>query len=263
MLLSALMLAVVALSGCSDDGGDAPADPAETCDGIFDEATETCTPHVEPTVVVEGLGDSVPAYVKNTFTWSLDNGTRGDAQQPVHSMDSRVLAVTDGTTPTNTTEPDSVGREVATAAHQNLPQQFEATFSWDTVGETVSLWGYMFIDGVHQYNQIKQVTVVEPPRTSVTQPVAISAGPPPTVDDSDLRIGVGDAFQFSSDAPYPYTVSFDCSNGVTIADQDLSGGSGPETPIFQPTNCDWVATSPLGATDNDPLQVSGSIAVDA
>ena len=263
MLLSALMLTVVALSGCSDDGGDAPVDPAETCDGIFDEATGSCTPHVEPVVILQGLGDSVPAYVKNTFTWSLDNGTRGDAKQPVHSMDSRVLAVTDGTTPTNTTEPDGVGREVATAAHQNLPQQFEATFAWDTVGETVSLWGYMFIDGVHQYNQIKQVSVVQPPRTSVTEAIAISVMGQPAVDKGDLRIGVGDAFQFTTDSPYPYTVSFDCNNGVTIADQDLTSGSGPETPIFEPTNCDWTASSPLAAAGTDPLAVTGSIAVDA
>lgn len=252
-----LVLATTALAGCSKDAPS--ADPAVECDGMF--ADGVCTPHTEPFVNLTGLADTVPAYTSVAFSWSLDNGTRGTASQPVHSMDNRIVAIDDGTVPTNTTDPrnDLPGVQLAIAEHQNLPGEFEGQFLWETPGDTVAMWGYMRIEGIHIWQHLQNVTITEVAPSTTVHTITFS-GPQPAVDESNLRIAVGDAVQFSNTAPWDYTVTFTDCTDLTVGSVAADGTSS-ELVLVAPRTCNWVANTVLSAGPSDPGELSGKVVV--
>lgn len=257
-LLAVLVMSTMALAGCSGDKDTGPT-PEELCQGIW--TGDACMPHIEPHVMVDGLDDQVTAYQSESFTWSLMNGTRGDPSHPVHSMDSRIVAIVDGTVPTNATEPDGVGTLIAQQEHKNLPDNFTATFTWSTVGDQVSLWGYMRIDGVHTWNQVGNVSVVAPEPTGVTKTVTFSQGPPPGASPTEMTLNLGDALNFENqNALYGYDVAFSCNQGFTVDGFNVGAGSTSAAITFlQPTGCSWTATSPLTSAGQGDL--SGRVTV--
>ncbi len=256
----ALLLVSTVLAGCSDDGGET-VDPAAECDGIYDAATGACAPHVEPSVVVEDLPDSMGAYSTVAFTWRLDNGTRGMGAAPVHSMDSRIVASTDSARPTNATGPDDWGVEVAREQHQNLPGSFEGSLTWDEVG-TVYLQGYMLIEGENVWTDLGSIEVTEAQPTGDTTTVNVTAGPPPAVDVSQAGLVVGDALVFDNQGPVDYTAVFTCSDDVTVPEIAVGANGQSQAFVFtMPTNCDYTLQSTLAQTGQDPLGISGQVNV--
>lgn len=253
------LLAAVALAGCSSD--DAPKQSAEDlCDGYLD-AEGVCQAHVEPAIVLTGLPETVSAYVTTPFAWALDNGTRGLPGEPVHSMDSRIIAFTDGTVPTNATGPD-VGTEIAKQEHKNLPDAFEGQFTWAMPGETVTLWGYMLIDAVNTWNELLTISVIEPPATGTVHTITIEQGPPPALaeGDNDITIFVGDAVDWDDqNAAYDYTITFDCNKGESPADVT----PGTQVVFTTPAACSWVAKTPLSDQAEGTGDLSGTIRVSA
>lgn len=249
-----LMVLSVALAGCGDSGDDGPS-LEELCDGFF--ADGVCTPHTEPSIRINDLATSIPAYTRIAFTWSLDNGTRGAEGAPVHSMDNRIVAIADGTVPTNTTDPrtDLPGIELSVAEHQNLPAEHSGEFSWETPGDTLVIWGYMRIEGMHIWQNLQSVTVTEPLPSGTTHTVSLSAGPPPTADNTNLRIVVGDAVAFQDDSPWGYSLSWDCA--------DLPGGDAASfSAVFvEPRTCNWTANTPLAGGGSDPGALTGQVVV--
>ena len=246
--MAAVAMLAVMFAGCSDKDPGPSAE--ELCEGIF--ADGVCTQHTEPAVAITGLDSSVSAYLRHDFTWYLDNGTRGVAPEPaVHSMDSRIVAVTDGSMPGNETLPDAFGTQVARQEHKDLPDQFTAQFSWNEVGATVTLWGYMLIDG-GVWNLITNITIVEPPATGITQNVTFDAGPPPGASPSNLPMQLGDGIQFiNENAALGYTITFGCGIDAISVDPDSTS---PTVVIKRPMTCQWEATSDLaefGITNAD------------
>lgn len=264
--LVGLSFLVVALAGCSGGGDDGPS-VEEQC-GLDDKlwTGSECIFHTEPSIMVSGLDDSVQAHLKHAFTWKLDNGTRG-GDEVVHSMDSRIMATTSGDLPTNMTEPDAFGTEIAVEAHKDLPGEFEGEFSWPEAGASVKLWGYMLIDAKHVWNPITTVNVVSVEPNGDIRTITIS-GTPPAADQTSTQFLVGTGLNFQNDLPAPtvmsYTVSFTCSNGVTIAPVTVDAGATSSTIDFlEPTRCDWVANSQGAATGSDPFSIEGAVIVSA
>ncbi len=252
-----LALLATALSGCSDDG-DKPVDPALDCDGIF--ADGMCSPHIEPKIVVMDLPESFGAYSTVSFTWSLDNGTRGTDSVPVHSMDSRILVSNEAGTVSNMTGPDDWGMEVAREQHQNLPGTFEGSISWDAV-ETIYLRGYMLIDGVNTWTDLGTVDVTAPEPTGQVVLVTVG-GPPAALDNSAAGMTVGDGFQIKNDQAYDYTAVFTCSNEVTVAELAVPASGSSDVVVFEkPTNCDYTMQPSLLAGNATPLDLEGKVNV--
>lgn len=256
---TALVVLSVSLAGCSDGGGE-KEDPASLCDGIYEDGA--CTPHVEPRVVVEGLPDSFSAYSKATFTWRLDNGTRGTPEAPVHSMDSRILVDTESATVTNTTGPDDWGVEVAREQHQNLPGSFEASLTWDEPA-TLYLKGYMLIGGENVWTDLGTVDVSPVQPTGNQTAIVIEQGPPPALNNTDVSITVGDHVEFVNESPVDYTAVITCGE-VEWDPVAVGMDTSVATPAFLvPGSCDYTLYSALGdnSVEPDPLALTGTINV--
>ncbi len=253
----ALVVLATALAGCSDDTK-APVDPATECDGIY--ADDVCTPHVEPRITVSGLPPSIGAYSTVAFEWSIDNGTRGTASEPVHSMDSRILVSNEAGTVSNMTGPDEWGMELAREQHQNLPGSFEASLSWETM-EMLYLRGYMLIEGENVWTDLGtiNITAVEP--TGKVAVVSIE-GVPPGLDESTVGIVVGDAFMISNGQPTDYTAVFDCSNGVSVPELAVPASGDSDVVLFDaPTSCSYTLQPALLSGSSSPLDIDGTVNV--
>lgn len=233
------LLVAAAFAGCADEGG--PETAAAQCQETeFEDAAGVCQPHVEPTIVLSGLPDSVQQYTKVEFRWALDNGTHGQ-EAPVHSMDSRILVSPSEDPVDNTTGPDAWGTEVARQQHKNFPDNFTATFSWDDVG-LLHVKGYMLIDAKDVWVDLGTIDVMQVAASGQSQTVTIS-GPPPELQDADPTITVGDAVIFDNTDPVlSYTVTFDCG----LPDLQVSAGSASDAVVFlEPGQCGYTASSPL------------------
>lgn len=258
---TALVFLSVSLAGCSDGGGE-KADPTSLCDGIYEDGV--CTPHVEPRVVVEGLPDSFSAYSKATFTWRLDNGTRGEPGAPVHSMDSRILVDTEAGTVTNATGPDDWGQEVAREQHQNLPGSFQASLSWEEPA-TLYLKGFMLIDGENVWTDLGTVDVTEVQPTGKETTITVEQGPPPALASSGASITVGDHVVFQNDSPVDYTAVITCGGAEMAPVAVPMQASSQQVLFLVPGSCDYVLHSAFGdnGVDPDPLELTGTINVNA
>ena len=211
------------------------------------------------------LPDSFSAYSTVTFTWHLDNGTRGTVAVPVHSMDSRILVGTESVTVTNATGPDDWGMEVARQQHQNLPGSFEASLSWDEPA-TLYLKGYMLIDGENVWTDLGSVDVTLVQPTGNVTTVTIQQGPPPSLDSTETGLLVGDAIVFQNDGPVDYTAVFTCSDGVTVGPVAVGMQATSQQVVFlEPTSCDYTLQSALGdvGVDPDPAALEGRVNVNA
>lgn len=267
-MMTGLLLLSVALAGCSGDDDKGPS-AEEQCaiDARLWTGTE-CIDHTEPHMMVDGLPETASAFLTYNFNWTLDNGTYPSGNGEVHSMYSTLIGVTDGTVPDNTTDAETagIGTELVTKTHQNLPVDLAGEFSWDVADETVAVWGYMRIDGEHVWELIQEVSVITPPSTGETTTVAISLDPAAggiVHDGGEVAIGLGDGVAFNNGAAYEYVIDLsDCGAGtITVA---ASSTSNP-IEFFEPQNCDWTGSSPLGANGApaDPGEISGSIRVRA
>lgn len=264
-----LLLLTVALSGCT--GGDDDGPSAEEQCGIDDRlwTGDECVDHTEPSVIVDGIPSEAIAYITYSFNWTLDNGTRPSDNGEVHSMHSSIHALTAGDSqPSNTTNPEDapVGTEIVVQTHQNLPSELSGQFTWETPGDNLVLWAYMRINGEHIWQQLSQVSVMEPPRTSETATITITLDPASggvVVTGDDVAIGLGGAVQFDNQTPWTYEIDMsDCGE----SDVSLAGQStGSEIAFFAPDSCSWSGASPLGAVagGNDPAAITGDIRIRA
>lgn len=251
--LLAFLLVAVALAGCTDNNASSgePTCPPET---HFRDAEGACVPHVEPRMSIEGLPAAIEQYQAVSFTWALDNGTRGAPGAPVHSMDSRILLGNATEPVTNTTGPDDWGTQIAREEHQNLPGQFEASFSWEAP-ETLAVRGYMRIDGEHLWYDLGTLIVEPVSATGNTTTISIS-GTPPSLSESNVGIRIGDGVSWDNENTlYGYTIEFSCNNGVTVDPVEVpAGGSSAAVVFLELTNCDYTATttgSGSGLTQGD------------
>lgn len=259
----AAALAAVALAGCSDGGGSESTTPECDTATHYLDAQGVCVPHDEPRLVVEGLPDEVQQYMRYLFTWSLDNGTRGTSADPVHSMDSRVLASEEDAPTTNQTGPDDWGTEVAREQHKNLPDgPFDGQLVWDTVG-TLYLKGYMQISGQNVWQDIGTIEVVAVQPTGVVADVTIEQGPPPALSESEVGIKVGDGVKWvNENAIYGYTIEFDCGTGPSVDPVSVAAGAESETVVFlEPANCDFTAQTDASDAGVGEGDLSGTVNV--
>ncbi len=245
-----LLAATVMFAGCTG-GDEGPTTPA--CDETMNyiDAEGVCTPHVEPTMIVSGLPDTVAQFTPVEFAWALDNGTR----MAVHSMDSRILVSNEDMAVTNTTGPDDWGTQVVKETHKDFPQNFTSTFVWDEV-ETLYVKGYMLINAVNVWVDLGTIDVAAVTATGNRTTIEIS-GTPPAVDANEVAITVGDGVTFDNQLSYEVTLSWTCTNGVTPADGAIAAGASKNVDFTTLTSCTYTLNSPLAASGQDPLAISG------
>ncbi len=252
--LAWLVVAAVLFSGCT--GSEDPV-VEPTCDEMtqYMDAMGECITHVDPTIVMEGLPASMEQFESVDFAWTLDNGTR----QAVHSMDSRILASMTDDPIGNETGPDDWGTQVVKEAHKDLPEAFNATFTWDEVG-TVYLKGYMLIDAKNVWVDLGSIDVtavsVKGERTTIT-----ASGTPAALDTDEVTITVGQGVTFQNELQYELVLSWDCNDGTAPAGGAIAGGSSMDIDFTVVTSCDFLLSSPLAASGNDFLALDGKVVV--
>ncbi len=249
-----LMVIAIALSGCTEDE---PVDPASQCDletNYVDENDE-CVPHVEPSMVVNGLPESLMAYHTAEFTWDLDPGTRALDGSIVHSMDSRIKASMDDTAPTNVTGPDDWGTEIERQQHKDFPQNFTGRISWEETGH-LHLYGFMLINGQNIWQDLGTVEITPVVATGNRTEVHVE-GAPPALSEREVTVTVGDGVTFHNDQGFAYDVTFDgddCPDGGTLA----AGGTF-DADFLVPGSCSYTLASPITMAGQGDL--SGKVTV--
>jgi hypothetical protein len=221
------MLVAMALAGCSGGGGGGDDGPITCPDGRVVEpeehahedgmehngsdhdesegiAADPC--FIEPTVTLEGLPADLPAFARDTFTWTIDNGTVPAG----HSMLTSFRYANESADESMLAGPDSWGTELVKFEHNNLPVSFDGTIFFSTAG-TYYLRAYAEVRGTGYSSNdfwseefMLNVTPVLP--TGVV--VEITHGPGPFVVDSlpagelsqtEADLALGDAVQFHNE----------------------------------------------------------------
>ncbi len=250
-----LLLVAVALAGCSDDE---PVDPASQCDpetNYLNEMDE-CLPHVEPSIVVTGMPETLQVYDTADFNWSLDPGTRALDGTTVHSMDSRIKASMSTDVPNNATGPDAWGTEIAREQHKDLPQNFSTSIDWEDIG-TLYVYGYMLINGQNLWYDLGSIEITAVEATGEYTDVNIDNAQQSSI--APVGITVGDGVRFNNNQQFGYTLSFSgngCPDGGSIG-----AGQSLEVDFLEPVSCDYTLNTPLNQGGTDPGRITGRVNV--
>lgn len=270
----ALLVAMTALAGCTDDGDDAPAALTEedcaaqglelgTIEAMGEDGTPTTeVACVEPgppaTLTIEDLPASVSAYTNVVFRWVLNT----PSDDEMHTMDTQVRFETGARASTTSDDelgkPDTYGENVAQMEHQNFRdgQSYEASFTPTEPG-TIYFRAFALVNGENIWSPeyTLEVGPIEP--TGVTHTITLSGVGLPvasSADPSSLTIGLGDGVQWTTDDPAgSWTITRE--TGPDGQDIDTTSG-GDEVVFLVPGSYTYNAEGTAGS-------VSGTIEVQA
>lgn len=210
--MAVALLAALALAGCGDkheglqpvtcpDGTVLSGDDLEGMPGHHGEgfdAAARCP--VKPSVRLEGVPASLPAFKAGSFTWTLDNGSVHHAHSMLTSIRYSPASVPDA----DLTDVKKYPSELIKREHQDLPVTYRGNLTFSQVGK-VYLRAYMEVAGVDYWSPevAVDVTPVVPTGKVVDFRIPPGAGVAGEVEPAEAIVALGDAIRVVNEDVQP------------------------------------------------------------